>query len=85
MAGREFIVGNEYTIVDVSAWGCIDKAPFVLGEEGLESYPNLKRWFNAINTRPAALRAREIGKDVEFKTERDEEAKRALFPSNYAK
>ncbi|SBS63350.1 glutathione S-transferase family protein [Vibrio atlanticus] len=85
MEGREFIVGNEYTIADVSAWGWIDKAPVVLGEEGLEPYPNLKRWFNAINTRPAALRARETGKDVEFKTERDEEAKRALFPSNYAK
>ena len=27
----------------------------------------------------------EIGKGIEFKTERDEEAKRALFPSNYAK
>ena len=29
MAGCEFIVGNEYTIVGVSAWGWIDKAPFV--------------------------------------------------------
>ena len=65
--------------------GWIDKAPFVLGEEGLEPYPNLKRWFDAINSRPAALRAREIGKGIEFKIERDEEAKRALFPSNYTK
>ncbi|MEZ9336154.1 glutathione S-transferase family protein, partial [Vibrio sp. 10N.286.51.A4] len=85
MEGREFFVGNEYTIVDVAAWGWIDKAPVVLGEGGLEPYPNLKRWFNAINARPVAIRAREIGNGIEFKTERDEEAKRALFPSNYAK
>ncbi len=59
MAGCEFIVGNEYTIVDLSAWGWINKAPFELGEEGLEPYPNLKRWFNAINTRPARPRNRQ--------------------------
>ena len=83
MKGREFIVGNEYTIVDVAAWGWIDKAPFVLGEEGLNPYPNLKRWFGNVNARPAALRAREIGKGISFKTEFDEETRRALFPSNF--
>ncbi|WP_198597459.1 glutathione binding-like protein, partial [Vibrio splendidus] len=83
MKGREFIVGNEYTIVDVAAWGWIDKAPFVLGEEGLNLYPNLKRWFDNVNARPAALRAREIGKGISFKTEFDEETRRALFPSNF--
>ncbi|MEZ9340643.1 glutathione S-transferase family protein [Vibrio splendidus] len=83
MKGREFIVGNEYTIVDVAAWGWIDKTPFVLGEEGLNPYPNLKRWFDSVNARPAALRAREIGKGISFKTEFDEETRRALFPSNF--
>jgi GST-like protein len=83
MKGREFIVGNEYTIVDVAAWGWIDKAPFVLGEEGLNPYPNLKRWFDNVNARPAVLRAREIGKGISFKTEFDEETRRALFPSNF--
>lgn len=67
MEGRVFIVGNEYTIVDVAAWGWIDKAPVVLGEEGLEPYPNLKRWFNAINTRPAALRAARLVKTLSLK------------------
>ena len=43
MVGREFIIGSEYTIADVSAWGWIDKAPFVLGEEDLEPYPNLSK------------------------------------------
>jgi GST-like protein len=31
----------------------------------------------------AATRARAVGKDITFKTEMDEEAKRAMFPSNY--
>ncbi len=85
MEGREFIVGNEFTLVDVAAWGWLDKATVVLGEEGLAPYPNLNRWFDAVNSRPAALRARDIAKDVEFKSEFDEEARRAFFPSNYPK
>ena len=85
LAGREFIVGDSYTIADVSAWGWIDKAPVVLGEEGLTPYPNLQRWFDSINSRPAVERARNIGTDVEFKKEFDEDAKRAFFPSNYPK
>lgn len=83
MEGREFIVGNEFTLVDVAAWGWIDKATVVLGEKGLKPYPNLSRWFDTVNSRPAALRAREIDKGVEFKSEFDEEARRAFFPSNY--
>lgn len=85
MEGREFIVGDDYSIADISAWGWIDKAMPVLGGDGLESYPNLKRWFNSINTRPAVERARNIDKDIQFKSEFDEEAARALFPQNFAK
>lgn len=85
MEGRDFIVGNEFTLVDIAAWGWIDKATVVLGEEGLRPYPNLSRWFEAVNSRPAAIRARDIAKDVEFKNDFDEKARRAFFPSNYPK
>ncbi|WP_117233966.1 glutathione S-transferase family protein [Vibrio maerlii] len=85
MQGREFIVGDEFTLVDVAAWGWIDKAPVVLGEQGLTPFPNLSRWFESINSRPAVARARDIPKSIEFKSEFDEETKRALFPSNYPK
>jgi len=30
LKGREFIVGKEYSIVDISAWGWLDRAPRVL-------------------------------------------------------
>jgi GST-like protein len=85
LAGREFIVGNQYTIVDISAWGWIDRASRVLGSaEPLAPYPGIARWFAGIEARPAVARARKAGSDHVFKTERDEETRRALFPSNYA-
>jgi GST-like protein len=85
LAGRDTLVGNEYTIADMSAWGWIDRAAVVLSLEfdALAAYPNLKRWFHAINTRPAVARARAVGADHAFQSEMDEAARRAMFPSNY--
>lgn len=85
LAGREFIVGDTFTIVDISAWGWLDRASRVLKDapEPLAPYPNIARWFQGIDARPAAARARRVGSEFEFKTARDEESRRALFPSNY--
>ena len=85
LAGRAYIVGNGYTIVDISAWGWVDRAKFVLpgAEEPLVNYPNIHRWFQTINSQPAVARARRAGADHSFKREQDEEARRNLFPSNY--
>ncbi|MFA0086993.1 glutathione S-transferase family protein [Vibrio sp. E150_011] len=85
LEGKEYLVGEEYSIADVAAWGWIDKAAVVLGEEGLAPYPHLQRWFENINSRPAVEVARNIGSDVAFKSEQDEVTKRALFPQNYSK
>jgi GST-like protein len=85
LAGREFIVGNTYTIADISAWGWLDRASRVLkgAADPLGSYPHLKRLFQTVDGRPAVARARAIGADHEFKKVNDDETKRALFPSNY--
>lgn len=85
LAGREFIVGDGYTIADISAWGWIDRAPRVMkGEvDPLAAFPEIERWFAAVDARPAVARARAVEKRHVFKTEVDEETKRALFPSNY--
>lgn len=85
LTGREFIVGNEYSIADISAWGWLDRAAKVMkgSENPLASFPNIKRWFQEIDARPAVARARKIAHGIEFKTVNDEEARRALFPSNY--
>lgn len=87
LVGRDVIVGDDYSIVDMSAWAWLDRAPFVLpGEpDPLAAFPNLQRWFRSVDARPAVARARAIGSGHPFKTELDEEAQRALFPSNYPK
>jgi GST-like protein len=87
LQGRDFILGRDYTIVDMSAWGWISRAGRVLPGDGdaLDAFPNLKRWYQTVDARPAVARARAVGKDHAFKTEMDEAAKRAMFPSNYAK
>ncbi len=85
LSGKSFIVGDAYSIVDMAAWGWIDRAALVLpGEtDPLAAFPNLQRWFKAIDARPAVAQARKFGADHAFKQEMDEEAKRAMFPSNY--
>jgi GSH-dependent disulfide-bond oxidoreductase len=87
LKGREFIVGNDFTIADISAWGWLERAPRVLPGDAapLEAFPNIERWYRAIDARPAVARARAVGKDHAFKKEVDDETRRALYPSNYAK
>jgi GST-like protein len=83
--GRDFIVGSSYTIADISGWGWIDRASFVLqgSDDPLAPYPNIKRWFLSIDERPAVAKARTVGNTHAFKKEVDEETRRALFPTNY--
>jgi GST-like protein len=85
LAGRASIVGADYSIVDMAAWGWIDRAAVALpgAANPLDAFPNLQRWFQSVDARPAVARARAIGSGHSFKQEMDEEAKRAMFPSNY--
>ncbi|RUZ74401.1 glutathione S-transferase family protein [Mesorhizobium sp. M7A.F.Ca.US.006.01.1.1] len=83
---RAYILGKTYTIADISAWAWLTRAERVrLGaSDPLGPFPHLKRYFESINERPAALRARSVGASHRFKTAMDEETKRALFPSNFS-
>ncbi len=85
LKGRDTIVGKDYTIADMSAWGWLDRAGRVLAnpDDPLQNFPNLKRLMAMVNARPAATRARAVGTDHAFKKEVDEETRRAMFPSNY--
>lgn len=85
LVGRAYIVGDDYSIADMSAWGWLDRASRVLKNEAdpLAAFPNLKRLFQNIDARPAATRARAVGSDHAFKKVNDDETRRSLFPSNY--
>lgn len=86
LAAHEFLLGKDYSIVDIAGWAWVDRAPFVLDNpSALDAFPNLKRWFAAIDARPAAGRARELAKTTEFKRDFDEETVRSLFPQNFPK
>ncbi len=87
LSRRDYIVGEHYSIADMAAWGWIDRASRVMAgtDAPLEPFANLLRWFQGIDARPAVARARAVGKDHIFKREMDDDARRALFPSNYPK
>ena len=84
LAGREWIVGGEPTIVDISAWGWVSRGAFVLGaEDALAKFANLSAWLGRIAARPAAVKAKEVAAAQPLKREFDEETVRVLFPQNY--
>jgi len=74
-----YLLGKDYTIADMSAWGWVQALPFILGEEVWSTFPHLKTWFDRINERPAAQRAYALKERFKFKTEMDEEARRHMF------
>jgi GST-like protein len=53
--------------------------PIVLGEAYWEKFPNLKRLVDEISARPAAARANAMKDKHKFKSEFDEEARKAMF------
>ena len=85
LSGRDFILGRDYSIADISAWGWLMRASIVLpgDDDPLSAFSNVKRLVETVDARPAAARAKAVGKDHPFKKEIDEETKRAMFPSNY--
>ncbi|ACI51460.1 Glutathione S-transferase domain [Gluconacetobacter diazotrophicus PA1 5] len=84
MKDRTFFVGESYTIVDMSAWGWLDRVPRVLKDDrALARWPNLTAFMTRMAGRPAVGRVGTLMTTHDFKTEMDEQARRALFPSNF--
>jgi GSH-dependent disulfide-bond oxidoreductase len=77
---RPHILGDDYTIVDMAAWGWSNPLELILGEGAWARFPNLQRWHAAISARPAATRAKELSAGPV--TPMDEEARRHMFPQN---
>jgi len=78
--GRQaYMVGDTYTLVDIALWGWARVAPLVLGDEAMPKLPHVKRLVDEINARPAAQRVEALKTRHTFKTEFDEEARKAFF------
>jgi len=82
LAKHRYMLGDKYTIVDMAVWGWERVVPFVIGEDAWDALPHVKRHFDEISARPAAVRAQALKDKFTFKTEVDEEARRILFPQN---
>lgn len=82
--GRRYLLGDAYTIVDISFWGWARLATFVLGDDAFAKLPNVKRLFDDINARPAVERVMALREKhaAGFKAEMDDEARRIMFPQN---
>ena len=79
LAKQKYVVDDSYTIVDMAVWGWARLIPTALGEGYWPKLPNLKRLVDEISARPAAARANALREKHKFKTEFDEEARRAMF------
>ena len=83
LASHHYMLGDNYSIVDMALWGWARLAPFVLGgEDTWTKLPNVKRLLDELNERPAAKRVEVLRTSFQWKTEMDDEAKRAMFPQN---
>lgn len=79
---QPYMLGGDYTLVDMAVWGWARAVPFILGADAWEKLPQVKRLVDAISARPAAQRAEALKARHAFKAEMDDEARKAMFPQN---
>ncbi|MBK3733136.1 thiol:disulfide oxidoreductase [Azospirillum brasilense] len=77
LAGRAFIAGDELTIADMACYPWI--VPHERQRQTLADFPELKRWFEAIQARPATVRAYEKGAELAKRPSVTDEGKKILF------
>jgi GST-like protein len=77
LEGRQFIVGNDYTIADIASYPWI--VPWKRQQQNLDDFPNLRRWFDAIRERPATMRAYERATQYGSTQIASEESRKILF------
>jgi GST-like protein len=75
LAKHEFIAGS-YSIADMASYPWI--VPYERQGQNLDDFPHLKRWFHAMQSRPAVQRAYAAGEGIRNEGMTDE-AKKVLF------
>jgi GST-like protein len=79
---RPYMLGDVYTLIDMSVWGWATRLGFAVGENWATLFPNVKRHTDEISARPAAQRATALKDQFAFKIEVDADARKFLFPQN---
>jgi len=77
LEGREYVAGD-YSIADMAIWPWV--ITYKRQEVNLDDYPNVKRWYKGLQTRPGLRRGYEVGREFGKPTgEWDEEARKHLL------
>ncbi|KAB2697993.1 glutathione S-transferase family protein [Ochrobactrum sp. Kaboul] len=78
LEGKDYIAG-EYSIADMASIGWVNA--FKNYEQNLDEFPNLQRWHDTMNARPAVARGLVVGKEEREKSNlvNDKEAQKILF------
>ena len=79
LAANRYMLGDDYTLVDMAFFGWARIVPFVIGDDAWTRFPHVKRLLDEILARPAAQRALALKERHSFKTELDDEARRHMF------
>lgn len=58
LEGKEYLVGNKYSIADIASYGWVDMLNFS-GVE-IDDFPNVKAWWERISARPAVQKGAAI-------------------------
>ncbi|HEY5993665.1 MAG TPA: glutathione binding-like protein [Gallionellaceae bacterium] len=77
LEGREFILGGEYSIADIASYPWI--VPWRAQQQNLDDFPNVKRWLEAIASRPATVRAYAQAQPYANRPAVTEESRKFLF------
>jgi len=77
LQGREFIAGQHYSIADMACYPWV--VPWQRQQQNIEDFPDLSRWLQAIEQRPATLRAYARGEPYSRRATETEEGKKILF------
>jgi GST-like protein len=75
--GQVEYVAGDYSIADMAIFPWI--LPYERQGQNLADYPNLKRWFDAINERPAVQRGLALLREQRVNPNMDEKAREILF------
>lgn len=78
---REYLAGD-YSIADVAAFPWV--MPYKRFGQDLDRFRNLRRWFDAIKSRPAVQRGVDIGKDWRRDEAGNEKARSVMFGQDSA-
>lgn len=76
LADRQYIAGD-YSIADIAVWPWL--VPYKRFGQSLDAYPGVRRWHQAMKSRPAVQRGVDVGKELRTTVPLDDAARNRLF------